>query len=83
MTTGDCGSCRGNSTACDGTDLRPVCFGVAEPFLMCSGCRGSAFGREATVVERRVMRQPVARERRWVAPWRRHARGKILSEAVA
>ena len=77
------GQCHGNSTACNGTDLRPVRFGVAEPFLMCQGCRSTPLGLEATIVERRVMRQPVARERRWVAPWRRHARGKILSEAVA
>lgn len=75
--------CRGNLNSCNGLDLRPVRYGVAEPFLMCAGCRATPLGREGTIVERRVTRQPVAVERRWVAPWRRHLRAKELTEAVA
>lgn len=81
--------CKGITSACTGLDLKPVVFGtpdedrwLPEPIVMCAGCRSTALGGEARIVERRVMRTYVANDRRWKAPWRRNSHSKDLTREL-
>jgi hypothetical protein len=60
--------CTGNTSLCDGRDLRPVRFSVEQPRLFCAGCRSASLGREAVdindfVIERRAAVRPERAER--------------------
>lgn len=63
--------CTGHTTACDGTDLRPVRFGLSRTLsVVCAGCRSTNLYVSAYVVERRTAAVPVtADRRRFVARW--------------